>query len=69
MPETYLNYIGGSWVPASSGETYLDTNPARPDEVIGEFQRSGVDDVAAAVTAAAGAREEWRRTPAPLRGE
>jgi aldehyde dehydrogenase (NAD+) len=47
----------------------MDTNPARPDEVIGEFQRSGPEDVDAAVAAAKGAREEWRRTPAPLRAE
>jgi acyl-CoA reductase-like NAD-dependent aldehyde dehydrogenase len=69
MPDTYLNYIDGRWVPGSSGETYLNTNPARPDEVIGEFQRSGPADVDAAVTAAARAQDEWRRTPAPLRGE
>ena len=69
MPDTYLNYIDGRWVPASTGETYLNTNPARPDEVIGEFQRSGAEDVDAAVRAAARAQEEWRRTPAPLRGE
>jgi len=67
--DTFLNYIGGKWVPAASGETFLDTNPARPDEVIGEFQRSGPEDVDAAVAAASAARNEWRRTPAPLRGE
>jgi aldehyde dehydrogenase (NAD+) len=69
MAETYLNYIDGRWVPGSTGETYLNTNPARPDEVIGEFQRSGPHDVDAAVGAAARAQDEWRRTPAPLRGE
>jgi aldehyde dehydrogenase (NAD+) len=69
MADTYLNYIDGQWVPASSGDTYLNTNPARPAEVIGEFQRSGPGDVDAAVSAAARAQDEWRRTPAPLRGE
>lgn len=69
MPDTHLNYIDGRWVPGSTGETFLDTNPARPDEVIGEFQRSGPDDVDDAVAAAVGAQDEWRRTPAPLRGE
>lgn len=53
MPDTSLNYIDGHWVPASSGATYLDTNPARPDDVIGAFQRSGPEDVDAAVSAAA----------------
>lgn len=37
--------------------------------MIGEFQRSGPNDVDDAVAAAAGAQDEWRRTPAPLRGE
>jgi aldehyde dehydrogenase (NAD+) len=69
MPDTYLNYIDGKWAPASTGETFLDTNPARPDEVIGEFQRSGAEDVDAAVASAKAAQEEWRRTPAPLRAE
>lgn len=69
MAETYLNYIAGKWVPSASGETFLDTNPAHPTEVIGEFQRSSVEDVDAAVKAASDAQVEWRRTPAPLRGE
>jgi alpha-ketoglutaric semialdehyde dehydrogenase len=69
MPDTSLNYIDGQWVPAAGGGTYLDTNPARPDDVIGEFQRSGRDDVDVAVAAARRARAGWRRTPAPLRGE
>jgi aldehyde dehydrogenase (NAD+) len=69
MGDTFLNYIDGKWVPSASGETFLDRNPARPDEVIGEFQRSGPDDVDAAVEAAARAFTEWKRTPAPLRGE
>ncbi|MGD2061666.1 MAG: aldehyde dehydrogenase family protein [Acidimicrobiia bacterium] len=69
MSETHLNYIDGKWVPSADGETFLDTNPTRPDEVLGEFQRSGPDDVDAAVAAARRAWREWRRTPAPLRGE
>jgi acyl-CoA reductase-like NAD-dependent aldehyde dehydrogenase len=69
MTETFQNYIDGKWVTTGTGETFLDTNPARPDEVIGEFQRSGADDVDAAVAAARRAFPEWRRTPAPLRGE
>lgn len=67
--ETFHNYIDGKWVPAATGETFLDTNPARPDEVVGEFQRSGAEDVDAAVAAATRAQKEWRTTPAPLRGE
>jgi aldehyde dehydrogenase (NAD+) len=69
MPDTFHNYIDGKWAPASTGETLVNINPARPDEVIGEFQRSGTEDVDAAVAAAKRAQPEWRRTPAPLRGE
>jgi alpha-ketoglutaric semialdehyde dehydrogenase len=65
----YKDYIDGEWVPAASGETFADRNPARPDEVIGEFARSGAADVEAAVAAARRAFKGWRRTPAPLRGE
>ena len=65
----YKNYIDGQWVAAASGETFADTNPARPGELIGEFARSGAADVDAAVTAARRAFSAWRRTPAPLRGE
>jgi acyl-CoA reductase-like NAD-dependent aldehyde dehydrogenase len=65
----YKNYIDGEWVAAASGTTLADTNPARPDELIGEFARSGAADVDAAVTAARRAFSAWRRTPAPLRGE
>jgi len=69
LPETHLNYIDGKWTPALTGETFLNTNPAHPKEVLGEFQRSGPKDVDAAVTAAARAQAEWKHTPAPLRGE
>ena len=69
MANASLNYIDGEWVAAVSGETYPDNNPARPEEVIGEFQRSGAQDVDAAVAAAKRAQAGWRRTPAPLRGE
>ncbi len=69
MVETHRNYIDGRWVASATGETFLDMNPSRPDEAIGAFQRSGPADVDAAVTAAARAQREWRRTPAPLRAE
>jgi acyl-CoA reductase-like NAD-dependent aldehyde dehydrogenase len=45
VADTYLNHIDDKWVPAATGETFLDTNPARPDEVVGELPRSGPDDV------------------------
>lgn len=64
-----LNYIDGRWVPARSGRTFLDRNPADLEDVIGEFPASGPEDVEDAVAAARRAFEAWRRVPAPRRGE
>ncbi|HWQ27622.1 MAG TPA: aldehyde dehydrogenase family protein [Dehalococcoidia bacterium] len=68
MSESYLNYIGGRWVPARSGATFVRENPAT-GEPIGVFPKSGPEDVAEAVSAAAKAGERWRKLPAPRRGE
>jgi acyl-CoA reductase-like NAD-dependent aldehyde dehydrogenase len=69
MAEAYLNYINGQWVPAKKGETFESLNPAHPDQVVGIFQRSGAEDVAAAVAAAEQAHKSWRLVPAPHRGD
>jgi len=68
MAERFLNYIGGQWVPARSGRTFPNHNPAT-GETLGEFPASGPEDVDAAVTAASRAYEGWRLTPAPKRAE
>ena len=65
----FNNFIGGKWVPAASGATYENRNPARKDEVLGIFPRSGAEDVERAVTAAAEAYSSWRLIPAPKRAE
>ena len=65
----FLNYIGGTWVPAQSGKTFESRNPAKPDELIGVFPESDAADVHAAVAAAKKAYESWRLFPAPRRGE
>jgi alpha-ketoglutaric semialdehyde dehydrogenase len=67
--KTYQNLIGGRWVPSRTGKTFLNINPARQDDVVGEFQASGTVDVDAAVVAAAEAFKTWRLTPAPKRAE
>ncbi|HLV79149.1 MAG TPA: aldehyde dehydrogenase family protein [Chthonomonadaceae bacterium] len=61
------NYIGGEWRAALSGATFESVNPARTEEVLGVFARSGAEDVEAAATAATAAFPGWRRTPAPTR--
>jgi acyl-CoA reductase-like NAD-dependent aldehyde dehydrogenase len=65
----FQNFIGGEWVPAKSGKTFPNRNPADLDDVIGEFPASDAKDVDAAVGAAKKAFDGWRRTPAPKRGE
>jgi alpha-ketoglutaric semialdehyde dehydrogenase len=66
---SYKNLIGGQWVSAASGKTFLNHNPANVDDVVGEFQASGETDVDRAVKAARAAYQRWRLVPAPKRGE
>jgi acyl-CoA reductase-like NAD-dependent aldehyde dehydrogenase len=65
----YKNWIGGKWVPAKTGKTFLNLNPADSEDVVGEFQSSGKEDVADAVCAARQAYRSWRLVPAPKRAE
>ncbi|MGH9351976.1 MAG: aldehyde dehydrogenase family protein, partial [Terriglobia bacterium] len=69
MAEAFLNYIGGQWVACRSKRTFPNINPARTDEVVGEFQASEAEDAAAACDAAAKAQPTWAALPAPRRGE
>ena len=69
MPCQYLNFIGGQWRPGSTRHTFPNINPANTDDIVGEFQASGPDDVAAAFAAAEGAQPAWAALPAPRRGE
>src|SRR6266850_2460973 len=69
MPERFLNYVGGEWVECASKQTFPDINPANFDDVVGLFQSSGAEDVAAAFAAARSAQPAWAALPAPRRGE
>ena len=68
MSNPYLNFIGGRWIPARSGRTFFNANPAT-GEMLGEFPASGPEDVADAVEAARTAYRSWRLVPAPKRAE
>jgi aldehyde dehydrogenase (NAD+) len=68
MAEKYLNHIGGKWIPARGGRTFLNHNPANGD-LLGEFPASESADVDDAVGAAAKAYRTWRLVPAPKRAE
>lgn len=58
--ETML--IGGEWVAAADGRTFLVENPAKPGTVVAEVPRGGAADVDRAVKAAAKAFPAWRDT-------
>ena len=49
---TYENFIGGRWVPATSGEVFENRNPADSRDLIGFFQKSTARDAQAALDAA-----------------
>jgi alpha-ketoglutaric semialdehyde dehydrogenase len=66
---TYHNLIGGAWVPAASGKTILNLNPADHEDVVGAFPASQAEDVDRAVAAAKKAFAGWRLVPAPKRAE
>lgn len=57
-----LNFIGGAWVPACSGNTFTRANPADPADMIGTFAASGPEDVANAVDGLVKAAPEWAAT-------
>src|SRR5947209_1940326 len=65
----FKNFIDGEWVESSTGETFENRNPADTREVVGIFQKSGKEDVDAAIAAAARAFAKWRLVPAPRRAE
>ena len=69
MTPQFKNFIAGQWVPASSGETFDNVNPADSSDIVGKFPLSNAEDVARAVASARKGFEIWRATPAPLRGD
>lgn len=64
----HANFIAGEWKAPRSGEYYKTHNPARPEESLGEFPKSGEADVEAALEAAQAALASWAATPGPQRG-
>ncbi|HEU4990149.1 MAG TPA: aldehyde dehydrogenase family protein [Gemmatimonadaceae bacterium] len=69
MSKTFKNFIGGQWVAPASGEYFENRNPADHADLIGQFPRSDARDVQQAVESARRGFAQWRRTPAPARGD
>ncbi len=65
----YTNLIDGRWTEPSTGAFFADVNPADSLDIIGEFPESTIEDVSAAVDAAARSYQQWRLVPAPKRAE
>lgn len=64
----YQLLIDGAWRDPASGNWQPNVNPAKPNDVIGEFAAAGEEDANAAVDAAARAFAGWRATPMVNRG-
>lgn len=62
------SYIAGKYVEGSTGKTYPSINPAT-GALLGETSVAGKPEVDKAVAAAKEGFEQWRRVPAPRRGE
>jgi aldehyde dehydrogenase (NAD+) len=68
MTPLIRNFIGGKWVEARSGRTF-DSHNSATGELLGRCADSGPEDLDQAVHAAVLAFDQWRRVPAPRRGE
>lgn len=66
--QNYLNFIGGEWVAAQSGQTFQNTNPADTREVVAQYPLSARADTQAAIVAAQKAFPAWSATTAVARG-
>jgi acyl-CoA reductase-like NAD-dependent aldehyde dehydrogenase len=68
MNKEYKLYIDGKWMASKNGKTFETTNPAT-GEVLAVFPQGTKDDVIKAIDAAEKAFPQWKKYPAPKRGE
>src|SRR5712671_3728332 len=69
MSKTYQNFIAGQWSAPAGGAYFENRNPADTNDLIGNFPLSTAADVDRAVASAKRGFEQWRKTPAPARGD
>ena len=65
----FPNFVGGEWTEPLTGAYFENRNPARWDDLLGEFPESGPEDMARAVASAQRGFRGWSKLPAPARGE
>ncbi|WP_437615494.1 acetaldehyde dehydrogenase ExaC [Erwinia sp. V71] len=66
LQSRYGNYINGEFVAPVKGEYFTNTSPVN-GSVIGEFPRSGLEDVDNAINAAHAAADAWGKTSVQTR--
>jgi aldehyde dehydrogenase (NAD+) len=69
MTKKFLNNIGGTLTESLSSEVFEKHNPALRSEILGVFPKSNAKDLELAVEAARKAFAEWKKVPAPKRGD
>ena len=62
LKERYENFIGGHWIPPTTGEYRENLTPST-GEVFCEVAHSGADDIELALDAAHAAKDEWGNAP------
>jgi acyl-CoA reductase-like NAD-dependent aldehyde dehydrogenase len=67
--KTYMNYINGEWISATTNEVKGSINPANKNEIVGYVQSSSQEDLDAAVAAAKQAQKSWRKLSGAARGD
>jgi aldehyde dehydrogenase (NAD+) len=67
MQKNY-NFIHGQWLPAKSGATFVNVNPADTRESVAEYPRSGKEDAWTAIQAAQQAFGSWASLTSVARG-
>lgn len=60
------HFIDGAWI-EGTGESFVDVNPSRPNDIVAEGPGASEADVDRAYVAARAAFDGWRRTPARAR--
>jgi acyl-CoA reductase-like NAD-dependent aldehyde dehydrogenase len=66
---TYLNYVNGQWIAASTGEVEASINPANNNEIIGYIQKSSLQDLNLVVSSAKEAQKKWKKLSGNVRGD
>jgi aldehyde dehydrogenase (NAD+) len=68
MMQRFKNLINGEWVDSASGATFVNENPAKHGDVIGEFPSATKEETRRAIEAARAAAPGWATLPPPARG-